>query len=68
MDLYRPGTFRLFKDTKFWFNDAYFMLKDYPRLFQAHGVVNRTKPNQKSIELNQTQSLGLLYDWFGNRT
>ena len=50
MDLYWPGIFRLFKDMKFWFNDAYFMQKDYPRLYQAHGVVNRTKPNQKPIE------------------
>ena len=37
-------------------------------LWTHPGVANRTKPNQKSIELNWTQSVGLLFDWFGNRT
>ena len=32
------------------------------------GVANGTKPNQKSIELSRTKSMGLLFDWFGNRT
>ena len=32
------------------------------------GEVNRTKPKHESIELNRTQSVGLMFDWYGNRT
>ena len=32
------------------------------------GIANWTKLNQKSIKLNHTQSVGLLFNWFGNWT
>ena len=39
------------------------VLMNYVKLgWHIAGVNNRTKPNQKSVKLNRTKSIGLLFD------